>query len=87
MIAIRLSGLSRSFGHSCQKISQHHQIERHPDERQCSRRLQAVSAVALIVQAGVMVVLTCAMLHGDVEIFVRGEIDAAVYGDVTTTVE
>ena len=31
-----------------------------------------------------MVVLTCAMQHGDVEIFVRGEIDAAVYGDVTT---
>lgn len=49
--------------------------------------LQAVSAVALIVQAGVLVVLTCVLLHGDVEIVVRGEIDAAVYGDVTTTVE
>lgn len=48
---------------------------------------QVVSAVALLIQAGVLVVLTCALLHGDVEIVVRGEIDAAVYGDVTTTVE
>lgn len=48
---------------------------------------QVVSAVALLIQAGVLVVLTCALLHGDVEIAVRGEIDAAVYGDVTTTVE
>ena len=52
---------------------------------------QVVSAVALLIQAGVLVVLTCALLHGDVEIAVRGEVDAAVYGavygDVTATVE
>ena len=48
---------------------------------------QVVSAVALLIQAGVLVVIAYFLLHGDVEIAVRGEIDSAVYGDVTTMVE
>lgn len=48
---------------------------------------QVVSAIGLLAQAAALVVIAYFLLHSDVEIAVRGEIDAAVYGDVTTTVE
>lgn len=47
----------------------------------------ALPTILMLVQTAVMIVFVAALLHGDVEITVRGEIDAAVYGDVTTTVE
>lgn len=48
---------------------------------------QVVSAIGLLAQAAALVVIAYFLLHGDIEISVRGEVDAAVYGDVTTTVE
>ena len=48
---------------------------------------EALPTILMLAQTTALIVLVAALLHGDVEIFVRGEINAAVYGDVTTTVE
>lgn len=48
---------------------------------------KSLPTIAVLIQTAAFIVLVAALLHGDVEISVRGEVDAAVYGDVTTTVE
>ena len=48
---------------------------------------EALPTILMLVQTAALIVLVVVLMHGDVEIAVRGEIDAAVYGDVTTTVE
>ena len=48
---------------------------------------KALPTIAVLIQTAAFIVPVAALLHGDIEITVRGEIDAAVYGDVTTTVE
>ena len=48
---------------------------------------EALPTILMLVQTAALIVLVAALMHGDVEIVVRGEIDAAVYGDVATTVE
>lgn len=48
---------------------------------------EALPTILMLVQTAVMIVFVAALLHGDVEIAVRGEVDASVYGDVTKTVE
>ena len=48
---------------------------------------EALPTILMLVQTAALIVLVVALMHGDVKITVRGEIDAAVYGDVTTTVE
>lgn len=48
---------------------------------------EAPPTILMIVQTAALIVFVASLLHGDIEISVRGEVDAAVYGDVTTTVE
>lgn len=48
---------------------------------------EALPTILMIVQTAALIVFVASLLHGDIEISVRGEVDAAVYGDVTATVE